>query len=182
MARSSPTRPSSACIWSASTVSTSTPVSTPSGGRSPGRSRRCARTTSIGPWSATGIDDANFAKGPAKFFKKLPAPVRPLVVAVIRRKVRSGLKAHGIGRHTPEEIAELARRDIDALAAVLGEKPYLMGDKPCGADATAFAFAAGLLCPIFAAPSRRAAEEHPNLVAYRDRMMGEFYPALAGAA
>jgi len=128
------------------------------------------------------IDDANFAAGPAKFFEKVPAPVRPLVVAVIRRKVRSGLKAHGLGRHTPEEIAELARRDIDALAAVLGEKPYLMGDKPCGADATAFAFAAGLLCPIFEAPSRRAAEEHPNLFAYRDRMMGEFYPALAGAA
>jgi hypothetical protein len=57
-----------------------------------------------------------------------------------------------------------------------------MGDKPCGADATAFAFAAGLLCPVFEAPSRRAAEEHPNLIAYRDRMMGEFYPALAGAA
>ena len=47
------TRPSSACIWSASTASTSTPVSMPSGGRSLGRSRRCARTTSIGPWSAT---------------------------------------------------------------------------------------------------------------------------------
>ena len=56
------------------------------------------------------IDDANFAAGPAKFFEKVPAPVRPLVVAVIRRKVRSGLKAHGLGRHTPEEIAELARR------------------------------------------------------------------------
>jgi glutathione S-transferase len=105
----------------------------------------------------------------------VPAPLRPLVVAVIRRKVRSALKAHGIGRHTPEEIAELARRDIDALAAVLG-------DRPCGADATAFAFAAGLLCPLFEAPSRSAAEAHPNLVAYRDRLMGEFYPALAGAA
>ncbi len=112
----------------------------------------------------------------------MPAPLRPLVVAVIRRKVRSALKAHGIGRHTPEEIAELARRDIDALAAVLGEKPYLMGDRPCGADATAFAFAAGLLCPLFEAPSRRAAEAHPNLITYGDRLMGEFYPALAGAA
>ena len=57
-----------------------------------------------------------------------------------------------------------------------------MGDKPCGADATTFAFAAGLLCPVFEAPSRSAADEHPNLVAYRDRLMREFYPALAGAA
>jgi len=100
-----------------------------------------------------------------------------------RDPAQGSLRSQGArDRHTPEEIAELARRDIHALAAVLGEKPYLMGDKPCGADATAFAFAAGLLCPIFDAPSRRAAEEHRNLVAYRDRLMAEFYPALAGAA
>jgi hypothetical protein len=66
------------------------------------------------------LDDVNFEKGPARFFDRVPAPIRPLVKAMIRRKVRAGLKAHGLGRHAPDEIAELARRDIDALAACSG--------------------------------------------------------------
>jgi glutathione S-transferase len=127
------------------------------------------------------VVDANFDKGPARFFDRVPAPVRPLVMALIRRQVRKQLKAHGMGRHRPEEIAELGRRDVDALAALLGDKPYVMGDELCGADATAFAFTAGVLCPLFESPIRRAAESHANLVAYRDRMMARFYPELAKA-
>lgn len=128
------------------------------------------------------IDDENFAKGPARFFDKVPAPVRPLVKAMIRRQVRSALRAQGLGRHALEESAELARRDIDALAGVLGGKPYLMGERPCGADATVFAFAAGLLCRHFEAPSRAAAEKHGNLVAYRDRLMAQYFPEFARTA
>jgi glutathione S-transferase len=128
------------------------------------------------------IDDGNFEKGPARFFDKAPAPVRPLLKAFIRRQVRKQLKGQGMGRHRPEEIAQLGKRDVDALAAVLGDRPYLMGDEPCGADATAFAFAAGVLCPVFESPTRRAAEGHRNLVAYRDRMLARFYPELTKAA
>jgi glutathione S-transferase len=126
--------------------------------------------------------EKNFEKGPSRFFDKVPAPVRPLLKAFIRRQVRKQLKGQGMGRHHPEEIAELGRRDIEALAAVLGDKPYLMGAELCGGDATAFAFTAGVLCPLFESPIRRAAESHANLVAYRERMMARFYPELAKAA
>jgi glutathione S-transferase len=71
----------------------------------------------------------------------------------------------------------LANRDIDALAAVLGDRPCLMGADKCGADATAFAFALGTLCPLFDTPIRAHAEKHENLVAYCERMRREFYPA-----
>ena len=86
------------------------------------------------------------------------------------------LDGHGLGRHRDEEIAELGGRSIDALAALLGDKHYLFGDTPCGADATAFAFAAGVLTPFFDTPLRRRAEGHPNLAAYRERMMRRYYP------
>ena len=46
---------------------------------------------------ARWMDDANFAKGPVVFFRKVPAPVRPIVVAMIRRHVRKALHAHGMG-------------------------------------------------------------------------------------
>ena len=96
---------------------------------------------------------------------------------MVRRQVRKNLHAHGLGRHTDAEVMQLAARAIDALAAVLGERPYLMGSKACGADATAFAFIVGMLAAHFETPLRQHAERHANLVAYRDRLMHEFYPA-----
>jgi glutathione S-transferase len=86
---------------------------------------------------------------------------------------------HGLGKHSVEEIAELGGRSLDALAAFLGDKPYLMGETPCGADATAFGFAAGVLTPFFTGALRRHAESHANLIAYRDRMMSEYFPSFA---
>jgi glutathione S-transferase len=126
---------------------------------------------------ARWMDDANFAKGPTNFFKPIPAPVRPLIVSMIRRNVRKNLHAHGLGRHSLSEIAALANRATDALSAVLNDKPYLMGASKCGADATAFAFALGILCPLFDTPIRAHAETHTNLVTYCDRMRKEFFPA-----
>ena len=125
---------------------------------------------------ARWMDDANFAKGPIVFFRKVPAPVRPLVVAMIRRHVRKALHAHGMGRHSPAEITALATRAIDAIAEYLGPKPFFMGAKPTGADATMFAFTANVLCPIFETPIRTAAERHDNLKRYVGRITARFYP------
>ena len=122
------------------------------------------------------LDDANFSRGPAQFFKSIPAPIRPLVTRMIRKQVRRNLHGQGLGRHTSNEMVELAKRAVDSLAAVLGDRPYLMGAHKCGADATAFAFVLGTLCPLFDTPIRTHAEQHKNLIAYCERMRQEFYP------
>lgn len=121
--------------------------------------------------------DANFERGPKGFFKRAPALIRPLVCAMVRRKVRANLHAHGIGRHNDQEKTALAARCIDALSRVLGDNRYLMGDQVCGADATAFAFIAGALPELFESPLQRQLAETANLVAYHDRMRAEFFPA-----
>jgi glutathione S-transferase len=118
------------------------------------------------------LDDENWEKGPSHFFDGAPDGV----AAGARERVRQTLHGHGLGRHRDDEIVELATRSIDALAAQLGDKPYLFGDRPCGADATAFAFVAGVLTPFFDTPLRKTAERHTNLIAYRDWMMGQYYP------
>jgi glutathione S-transferase len=125
---------------------------------------------------ARWIDDANFNRGPRQFFQAAPAPIRPLIIAMIRRKVRQALRSHGLGRHAPKEIAALGIRSIDAIAAYLGQKPFFMGSEPTGFDATMFAFAAGMLCPAFETPLRAAAEHHDNLKRYVGRMTARFYP------
>ena len=125
------------------------------------------------------VIDAAFDSGPRRFFEKIPAVARPLVVAMIRREVRRNLHGQGMGRHALAEMQRIAGRSIDALAAILGDRPWLGGNEPCGADATAFAFAAGLLCPQFDTATRRHAGRHANLVAYRDRGLGRWFPQLA---
>jgi glutathione S-transferase len=127
-------------------------------------------------------DDGNFQKGPVNFFRKVPAPLRPIVVAMVRRQLRKTLHGQGMGRHTTAEIVALATRSIDAMADYLGSKPFFMGAEPLGVDATMFAFAAGVLCPVFDTPIRIAAERHDNLKRYVGRMTARFYPALGEIA
>jgi glutathione S-transferase len=125
---------------------------------------------------ARWVDDTNFAKGPANFFRKIPAPIRLFLVPMIRRHVRRALHSQGFGRHSPEEIVALGSRSIDATADFLGTKPFMMGAELTGLDATAFAFLAGVLCPLFETPLRAAAERHDNLRRYVGRMTVRFYP------
>lgn len=123
------------------------------------------------------LDNNNFKKGPAHFFDAVPLPMRALVKKMVQRKVRKNLWAHGLGRHSQQEIVELAARDLSAIATWLGGKPYLFGDQPCAADASVFGMVASVLSPVFDSPIRAAAENHANLRAYRDRMMEQYFPA-----
>ncbi len=120
--------------------------------------------------------DANFNKGPKMFFDDAPAPIRPLITAIVRRKVRNKLKGHGMGRHTRAEIEQLAAADLEAISGVLGAKPWLTGAEPCGADASVWSFVAGALCPHFESGIRPAAERHANLVAYGNRGFQRWFP------
>jgi glutathione S-transferase len=114
----------------------------------------------------------NFDKGPSHFFDHASEGVREAV----RQQVNANVRAVGVGRHSDDEIADLGEKSLDALAALLGHKRYLMGDHATGVDAIAFAQVAAILTPFFESPLRRRAERFESLVAYRDRMMRRFYP------
>lgn len=118
------------------------------------------------------LDAENFAKGPAHFFDGAPQGLREGALARVRETVR----AVGVGRHSDLEIVALGVRSLAAVAAILGDKRYLFGDRPCGADATVFALLAGTLTPFFGGELRRRAEGFGTLVAYVDRLMAQFYP------
>ena len=122
------------------------------------------------------VNDANFAKGPAHFFDELPDDQREGVRAAIRAQVTHNYLLSGLGRHSADEALELAGRSLMALSLLLAEKPYLMGGRPCGADATAFAMLSGIMTPYFESPLRARLLQFGNLTAYVDRMMAQFYP------
>lgn len=125
---------------------------------------------------ARWMDDANFERGPVRFFRAAPAIIRPFVVAMVRRKVRKALHGQGMGRHSAEEIAALGSRSLGAIADYLGDKSFFMGAEPTGADATIFAFVVSAMCPVFESPLQHAAAGHDNLRRYVGRMTARFYP------
>lgn len=131
---------------------------------------------------ARWLDVANYEAGPKAFFARFPWPLRPLLERFVLRAVRKRLYQQGMGRHTPDEIARLAAASLDALASFLADKPYLMGARPCGVDATLFAFLVGAQSPAFSGKLTEAANRHPNLVAYVQRIRAEYYPAEAASS
>jgi glutathione S-transferase len=128
---------------------------------------------------ARWLDGDNFERGPASFFKAVPGPLRPIISTIVRRQIRRSLHGQGTGRYTPEERTILADRALAALSGILGDKPYLMGPEPCGADATVFSFVAGALCPVFETPLRDKAKAYPNLLDYCSRLTQQYFPARA---
>jgi glutathione S-transferase len=125
------------------------------------------------------LTEPNFTRGPKAFFKRAPGIVRPLAERFVRRSIRRNLHGHGIGRHSEAETTALAARGIESLAQILGDHRYFLGATPSGADATVFAFVAGGLCSQFESPLCDKMNSMENLVAYRDRMMREFFPEFA---
>jgi len=120
---------------------------------------------------ARWLDPVNFAKGPAHFFDGAPEGVAAAVQEEVRRRVQGT-----IGRHSDLETVALGVRSLAAVAAILEDKPFLFGRRPCGADATVFALLAGVLTPYFDSELKRRAEGFGTLVAYVDRLMARFYP------
>ena len=81
----------------------------------------------------------------------------------------------GIGRQPREEVAAAAIEIVDAFATHLGDRPYFCGDKPSTFDATAYAFASGLLCEAFDHEVHRHTKSKANLVAYQARLKEQYW-------
>ncbi len=105
----------------------------------------------------------------------LAVPLRRVLGPVARRGVKKQLRGRGTGFHSPEEIAAIRRRDVDALAAILGGQDWFFGDTPSSTDAVVYA----QLVNIWRAPLenevRRAIGQTPNLVAYIDQFAARYY-------
>jgi glutathione S-transferase len=124
------------------------------------------------------MDDGNFEKGPRQFFNRAPAPIRPVIRNVIRRKVRNMLKGQGLGRHSEAERLELAKGDIDCVETLLGDNLYVLGAKPSATDATAFPFLFSAAAPYFKSSAGDYIRTRPKLTNYLERMQAQYFPDL----
>ena len=111
------------------------------------------------------------------FFGSMPTPMRQIISAMLRAKVRRNLSGQGMGRHSQAEINELADESLQILAKSLGEKPFIMGAAPTSFDATFYSYIANAALVPFDTEFQHLARVHDNLMSYCERMKARFYPA-----
>ncbi|WP_375766706.1 glutathione S-transferase family protein [Archangium gephyra] len=109
-------------------------------------------------------------------FEALFPPVAgKLIVPMIRRGVGKAMHTQGLGRHRPEELLEMGKADVSAVATVLGDKPFLLGESPSSFDATLYAFIASILEFPVDSPLRKYTQGQQNLVRYCERLKQRYF-------
>jgi len=108
------------------------------------------------------------------FFGQVPVLIRPIIYRSAVKTVTTALHHHGLGRHSREEIYALGTADIDALATLLADQPFLFGEAPSLVDATAFAILVNIVTPAVESPLKQAVKAYDTLLHYTARMMDRF--------
>lgn len=110
------------------------------------------------------------------FAPMLPPLIGGPVLSIIRSQVAKSVRAQGTGRQAPGTIYDMGKADFDAIAAELGDKPFLFGDNPSSFDAVLYAFTSGILSFPTDSPIKRHVATLANLVAHCERMQQRFFP------
>lgn len=116
------------------------------------------------------IDDTGWKVFAPLVFGSLPGPLRALIPPLVRRRVARTLDGQGTLRHSQAEVYSLGMRDVDALANLLGDRLYMLGDEPTSLDATAAGWLINILHAPLETPLKAGTAKHANLVAYADRL------------
>jgi glutathione S-transferase len=121
------------------------------------------------------VVESNWAIARDVILGGIPVPIRSLIAPIARRGVRKQLEAHGIGRHSRDEIAAIGRSDVAAVAEFLGEKAFLMGNTPTQIDAVAYGLLANIATVPIESPIRDEIKNRSNLNRYIERVREKYY-------
>lgn len=100
-----------------------------------------------------------------------------MVIWIVSRMVAKMGKAHGMGRHSMEQVLEFADANYRALSKQIGNRPFLMGSEPCEEDCAIFGMLAQSLWQMPGTPHEKfVTKTYPNLAAYCERMKARFWP------
>jgi glutathione S-transferase len=121
------------------------------------------------------LDEQGFRQVKDVMLRSIPAPLRPVVGAMLQRKIRGDLKGRGLLRHSREELLGFARDDLEALDGMLGDLPYFGGAQPCSADAATYGVLANLVLSTLETPLNDMARSYERLVGYCERMQARVW-------
>jgi glutathione S-transferase len=105
----------------------------------------------------------------------LPPVIGPLILRFARKAFLSALRKQGMGRHTMSEVEAFVREDLQAVANFLGEKKFILGDRPSNLDATAYAFILHVFDVPWESELKTFGKSLTNLVRYKEEMKKHFW-------
>lgn len=94
----------------------------------------------------------------------------------LRPMMLGQLQAQGMGRHSPGEVDGIGVADMRAVADLLANRRYLLGERISTADAAVYAYVANILEAPIDNAVRDYAASRPNLRDYCVRMKAEIFP------
>ncbi|KAK3766056.1 hypothetical protein RRG08_002293 [Elysia crispata] len=123
----------------------------------------------------------SFVKNPHSLDVLLKDVFPPLKIFVFKNIigffVKRQLWGQGIGRHSDEDIWNIARDDLTALSSFLGEKKFMMGPKPSQVDCSLFGMLSMVVWQMRGSRHEQFVHDQlPNLVQYCERVRDEFWP------
>jgi hypothetical protein len=120
------------------------------------------------------------------FKDSIPAALMPLIFPMVIRGQQANLDGQGIGKLTHNEIIEMGKEDLRALATLLGNNKYVLGTKEATVyDCDVYAFVSH--CFYDATPAamewvKEIRKELPNLDKYIAHMRTLFFPEIKAKA
>ena len=116
------------------------------------------------------LEDDWFPNVKKGFFGNMPPLIGPLIATLARRQMRQTYRLHGLGRHTREQQMGFARRDLQAIANIVDEEQYIVGNRLTVFDFSVASLLAGLLDNKPATWMTTLAAQYPALTAYAERV------------
>lgn len=122
------------------------------------------------------IDETNWPAYKQQMFGAIPPPISHFLATKARRSKHKQLCAQGLGRHSRDEVYDLACKDIQELALLLEGKKWFGGDFVSKLDLTAIAYLSNLLIPELPSPMADCIKEHSCLLEYINRCYPILFP------
>lgn len=125
------------------------------------------------------INDDTWPTIRKQFFDGLPFPLNKVIASVARKSITKQINAHGMGKHSDDEINDIATRSFDSLSILLGNNEHFFGEQLSSLDIATFSMVGAFTLPNIDNKLSSIARTYSNLTAFTERLKQKYYPELA---
>ena len=122
------------------------------------------------------LTDENWPATREVGFGAMDEPWRSDISAKARERIRENMHLHGIGRHTPDEVQSIGLQDVKTIEELLGDKAFLIDNRPREVDASVFGILAQYIIPPLHCAISEYARNSKTLTRYCERTLENFFP------
>ncbi len=122
------------------------------------------------------LNDENWEVTRRALFGQIPKPLFKFVTSKIRKQAIANVNGQGMGRHSVQERADRAAKDLAAIETLLDGKPFLFGDTPTAADMSVVPMLQAQASSPTTTPISVLVTENATLSDYVARGVSAMYP------